>query len=548
MEYKLLTPAQVWQEFNDSKEALNAQTLEEGQVDGLSVSYASFNALSVADGEVTAVAQITRASASNKYILIVQNYKKAVQQEVVADLARKGYTVVVPDCSAIGEKYKTVFPNSLAYGNVDQAGEHLTYVCPTAKDTCQYLYSVIVRRTITYIIEALSGKEILLMGIGDGTEVAMQVAGMDERICGLTLINGAGYKEYKSLNKYGNKQELQINQRLLCWLTGVASVAYAKHVKAPVFVAICSNSKSADIDRLSNLFGLFQENHARINITPRGVDTIRAEAYKSMLMWIDDVFNKNDIPSRPKIDIRASEENLYLDIYGDSCRNIKEITAYYSYGEYDHLVRNWYEQKCEAVSKSQYLVKLDIVNDEGPIFAFCQITYKDGFSMSSFEDYTELDGLQLKKTADELSRIVYEGAAGIGGFSEESNNDIFLEDGIAQQLTPLGLKGVTSASGELVNYEIGRQAEYNKGRILQIDVYSQKEVNLGIKLLVKFDETVEEYVTEGFLKGSSGAFISQKFSANEFKNSKLMALEDWDKVKAIKIDGKEIIIGKILFI
>lgn len=112
----------------------------------------------------------------------------------------------------------------------------------------------------------------------------------------------------------------------------------------------------------------------------------------------------------------------------------------------------------------------------------------------------------------------------------------------------MGLKGVTSASGELVNYEIGRQAEYNKGRILQIDVYSQKEVNLGIKLLVKFDETVEEYVTEGFLKGSSGAFISQKFSANEFKNSKLMALEDWDKVKAIKIDGKEIIIGKILFI
>lgn len=548
MEYKLLTPAQVWQDFNESQEALSEKTLEEYQVDCLSVSHVSFNALSASDGEVRAVAQITKSAAGDKYILIVQNYKKAVQTEVVQDLARQGYTVVVPDCSAIGERHKTVFPESLAYGNIEQAGEHLTAVCPTAKDTCQYLYSVIVRRTITYINEVLSGREILLMGIGDGTEVAMQVAGMDKRLCGLALINGAGYKEYKNLNKYGNKQELQINQRLLCWLTGVASVAYAKHVDAPVFVAICSNSKNADIDRLSNLLGLFKENQARINITPRGVDTIRADAYKSMIMWIADVFGKNDIPTRPKIDIRASEENLYLDISADSCRNIKEITAFYSYGEYDHLVRNWYEQKCEAVSKSQYLVKLDIVNEEGPIFAFCQVTYKDGFSMSSFEDYTELNGLKLKKTADNLSRIVYEGSTGIGGFAEESSNDIFLEDGVSQKHTPLGLKGVTSASGELVNYEIGRQAVFNKGRILQIDVYSPKEVNLGIKLLVKFEETVEEYVAEGFLKGSVGAFVSQKFSANEFKNSRMMALEDWDKVKSIKIEGKDIIIGKILFI
>lgn len=548
MEYKLLTPAQVWQDFNENQEVLQAQTLEEKQIDGLSVSHVSFSALSALDGEVRAVAKITSSQSGGKYIIIVQNYKKAVQQEVVDDLAREGYTVIVPDCSAIGQKYKTTFPESLAYGNIDQAGEHLTAVCPTAKDTCQYLYSVIVRRTITYINEVLSGKEIMLMGIGDGTEVAMQVAGMDKRLCGLVLINGAGYKEYKNLNKYGSKQELQINQRLLCWLTGVASVAYAKHVDAPVFVAVCSNSKNADIDRLSNLLGLFKENQARINITPRGVDTIRAEAYKSMLMWIADVFGKNDIPSRPRIDIRASEENLYLDIFADSSRNIKEITAFYSYGEYDHLVRNWYEQKCEAVSKSQYLVKLDIVNDEGPIFAFCQITYKDGLAMSSFEDYTELNGLQLKKTAGELSRIVFEGAAGIGGFSEESSKDIFLEDGVSLQRTPLGLKGVASASSELVNYEIGRQAAFNKGRILQIDVYTPKEVNLGIKLLVKFGETVEEYVAEGFLKGSGGAFVSQKFSANEFKNSKMMALEDWDKVKAIKIAGKDIIIGKILFI
>lgn len=548
MEYKLLTPSQVWQDFNDSQQDLNHQVLEEYQEDGLSVRYVSFNALSAADGDVIAVCKVTKVEPSDRYILIAQNYKKSVQAEVVADLARRGYTVVVPDFSAIGEKHKTVFPESLAYGDIEKAGEHLTAVSPTAKDTCQYLYSVIVRRTITYIKDILVGNEILLMGIGGGTEVAMQVAGMDKRICGLALINGAGYREYKNLNKYGNKQELQIDQRLLCWLTGVASVAYAKHIDAPVFVAICSNSKRADIDRLSNLLGLFKENQARISITPRGGETIRAQSYQSLTMWIEDIFNKNDIPERPKIDIRASEENLYLDIIGDGSRHIKEVTAYYSYGEYDHLIRNWYEQKCEAVSKNQYLVKLDTVNDSGPIFAFCQITYKDGFSMSSFEDYIELDELQLKKTADNLSRIVYEGAAGAGGFVEESEKEIFLETGLNEQRTPLGLKGVASSSGVLVNYEIGRVAAYNNGRILQIDAYSSKEVTLGIKLLVKFGDTVDEYTTESLLKASGGAFVSQKFSANEFKNSKMMALEDWEKVKAIKISGEDIIIGKIIFI
>lgn len=543
-----MTPAQVWQDFNADGEELQAQSLEEYTENGLTVSCVSFNALSTPDGAVIVAAEVTRITPSNRYIIIVQNYHKRVQAEVVADLAGRGYTVVVPDCSGIGKEYRTTFPESLSYGNIEKAGEHLSAVCPTAKDTCQYLYSVIIRRAVTYINDALGGKEVLVMGIGDGTEVAMQVAGMDKRVCGLALVNGAGYKEYKNLNKYGGKQELQIDQRLLCWLTGVASVAYAKHVDVPVFVAVCSNSKKADIDRLSNLLGLFKENQARISITPRSGDTIREQSYKSLAKWMDDVFYGRTVPERPKIDIRASEGNLYLDIYADSCRNIKEIIAYYSYGEYDHLVRNWREQKCEAVSKSQYLVKLDTVQSQGPMFAFCDITYKDGFGMSSFEDFAELDGLQLRKTDDSFSRIVYEGSMGTGGFSEESSKDILLEDSLALKQTPLGLKGVVCDAGELVNYEIGRLAAYNKGRILQIDVYSATELTLEITLLVKKGETIDEYAVESCMKGSSGAFISHKISASEFKNSRMMALEDWDNIKAIRIAGNGVIVGKIIFI
>lgn len=549
MEYKIMTPIQVWQDYNEEEE-LELYRNENIIDKEYGFSTYTINAMNTDDGAVKAVVNVAQkiGRVATKAILIVQEYHREVDKEVIRSLAQEGYVVVVPDCSSIGQQYKTTFPDSLSYGAIDKAGEHIIKVCPTAKDTCQYLYSVITRRTITFITSELHINDIVLMGIGDATEVAMQVAGCDSRLKGLVCVNGSGYKEYLNLNKYGNKKELVIDEQLMCWLTGVAAVAYAKHISVPVLFAISSNSKQTDIDRLPNLLGLLKEKHSNIVITPRSSGSISYYAYKTIIKWMEQVFEKGILLQRPKIAINVSEGAVYAEVKADRSKDIKDVYVYYSVGEYDHQVRNWQKSECQTISKNQFIAKLDISQQSGPLFAFCDIIYKEEFSLSSMQTFVELEDLDIKPTEAISSRIVYEGSMGIDSFTEESEKAILLQNSIMVEKTPIGLKGVTSEYGELISYDIGRFGQYNKGRILQIDVYSNKDISLEIKLIVKKDDFVEEYSASSYMIAGSGAFTGHKFSSNDFKNTRMLPLEDWVDVKAIKICNKHVIIGKILFI
>jgi hypothetical protein len=548
--YKIMTPAQVWQDYDAEKESLETLINDEYKENlYLHRSY-TITACTVEDGKVRVGVRVTQniKLRRKKAVLIVQEYRKKVQKKVVKDLADMGYKVVVPDCTGNDISYKTTFPPSLKYGNIAEAEEHISQVCPTAKETCQYLYSMVVKRTITFIKKELGIDDIIVMGIGDATEVAMQVAGSDIRLKGLVCINGAGYREYIGLNKYGEKNELEIDHKLMCWLTGVAAVAYAKHIQVPIMIAISSNGREADIDRLSNLMMLLKENQANIVITPRSADSISHQAYMTTLNWIEDIFSKRKSLKNPKTQIRASDGLIYADVKADKSKDIKEVAVYYSYGEYDHLVRNWHKKVCDAISPDQFLAKLDVGVTEGPIFAFCKVEYHDGIALCSLEDYQELAEFEIKKTVDLDSRIVYEGAMGTGSFAEEADKAILLKSGLMVASTPLGLKGVMSNYGELINYQIGAKAPFNKGRILQIDAYSYEDIDLEIKLVAKEDDKVEIFAVTSPMQTGDGAFVSHKFLPNDFKNSIMMPLEDWDKIKAIKIVNKNVIIGKIIFI
>lgn len=544
-----MTPVQVWQDY-DAQGELDLYCNKESVDKNYCFSTYTFSALKVEDGSLKAVVDVVKSTkvVSDKAVLIVQEYHKTTQKAVIKNLIDQGYTVVIPDCSGIGKKYKTEFPPSLSYGKIENAGDHIKMVCPTAKETCQYLYSLITKRAITFINRELNINDIIIMGIGEASEVAMQVVGSDKRPKGLVCLNGAGYKEYLHLNKFGNKKELEIDQQLLCWLTGVASVAYAKHIEVPVMIALSSNSRYIDIDRLPNLLALLKEKSTSIVITPGSCNSISHYAYNTIVAWMDDVFNNRKLLKRPKISLNVSEGAVYAEVNADRSKDIKQVYVYYSVGEYDHLVRNWQKVECQSISKTQFIVKLDITKNKGPLFAFCDIIYKKDLSMSSLETYVELEDLDITALSATASRIVYEGNMGINSFTEESDKAILLKSGIKTKKTPMGLLGVTSDYGELISYDIGRYGEYNKGRILQIDAYSDKDVILEIKLTVKNGDLVEEYIASSSMIAGSGAFTSHKFFANEFKNQKMLSLDDWDNVKAIKFTNSGIIIGKILFI
>ena len=104
------------------------------------------------------------------------------------DLVNSGYLVVMPDLTGISNP-RTNYPLSLEYGYIDKAGDRIKKVMPTPMDTCQYLYTVIVRRTLVFIRETFGFADSVLLGMGDAVEVAMQAAGVSKNVRGLACFS-----------------------------------------------------------------------------------------------------------------------------------------------------------------------------------------------------------------------------------------------------------------------------------------------------------------------------------------------------------------------
>ena len=95
------------------------------------------------------------------------------------------------------------FPESLEYGLYEKAGDHIKKVMPTAKETSQYLYTIIARRTLTFVKRVVSDGKIIVMGLSDAVEIAIAVSALEKDVVdGLACLNGAGYREYIKQNRY----------------------------------------------------------------------------------------------------------------------------------------------------------------------------------------------------------------------------------------------------------------------------------------------------------------------------------------------------------
>jgi hypothetical protein len=541
----LLTAPQVWDNYDPNELDLEANF---HQTEENCKTY-SYLAKKSTDGDVYAQIKVHYPSFdSNKVVLLVKNYGKYIQQEVVIDLVNKGYIVCIPDYDGCTDNTFTSFPQSLEYGYFNKTGEHINKVCPTALETCQYLYAVILRRAITFINDFLSKKEIVCIGFDKGVEVAMQVTAEDKRILGLACINGASYNEYIGHNKYGNDNELQIDDELMSWLTGVSSIAYAKHINVPVLFAVGSNGMQSDIDRISNIFKLIPNDNIRLVISPRYLDNIDSKSYNTVLSWLEITFVYSKLPKLPVISTNINKEGaVYANINIDSCIKVDEINVYYSYGDYNHATRYWEDEKGEAISIDEYIAKLEIGEAQAPLFSFAEVKYKNGITLSSIPFYQALSGHNVKISRYRLNPIVFQYSMDEGEFTEVNENSIVLENSLIEGVIPMGLKGLKCQNGAMVSFAIGTKNNIPNDKLLQIDTYSElKNYDLNISIITG-GEISKEFTAIKSVE-TVNTFVSERFVANDFKDKDFMPLEDWSKVKGIKINNSNVIVGKIIYV
>ena len=552
MDYKIMLPQTIWQDYDASQEELDAKLVGEQTNDSAKSTQYRFIGLTTDDGNINvAVKVVSPLESSDRAIVMVEEYHREPSEALVLDLVASGYTVVIPDISGV-HKETTTFPESLYYGAYDKAGEHIEKVCPSAKDTCQYLYAIIVKRTLEFVKKELNLQEIALVGLGNAVEVAMIVAGTGAQVKGLACINGAGYREYIRLNKYGSEKELVLDEERMCWLTGIASVAYAKHVTAPTFIALGSNSELVDMDRVENLTALL-DSDTHVVISPMAGNFILPDAYLGFKIWLKSIFDDNMLPEIPKIDIRVSEEGkIYFDVDCDPSAMVNKVTVYYSTGDYNHEIRAWNKEDGICISfNNKYIASPTVYDEKAPLFAYAEVQYESGLTLTSLPEYVELKGLPIIPCAKKkIGRnvIIYQPSQGKGSFVEDCDREVLMADGIETFTTKRGAMGIRSKHGSLKTYHFAPSDCDNEEKILQIDIYTQEFTRACVTLYVDTEDGTRAYSAEDNVQDTKGLFVSYMFRKSDFKDNKLMPLTDWAEVKALSVKGEGIAISNILFI
>lgn len=549
MEYKILLPQIIWQDYNPESQALEAY-LEDTASDGnISIKTYKFTAHTVDGEKLTAAVKVYNSLADFKRTaLIVQEYHRTPTKELLYDLALSGYTVVVPDISGVADP-PTVFPEAVKYGKFSEAGDHIKKVMPTAKETCQYLYTVIVKRTLYFIKEVVAPYPVALIGLGDAVEVAMQVAGSGSKVDALACLNSGGYREYIKLNKYETGKELEMDEERISWLTGVASVAYAKYVTAPVFIALGTNSEKSDMDRLENLIALIPGDRVYTSLSPRAGDFLLPNAYRTLKIWLSRMLSGEAFPDCPKIAARVNEDGkIYVDADCDPGSMIERVSFYYSYGEYNHEIRDWNRTDGIAVSFNEYISTIEVTDADAPLFVFAEAKYENGITLTSPLEYMELAGQPVKAKPVKPSRIVYDSSEGKSDFVECYKGEVLMSYGLEIVTTPSGTKGIKARHGSLKTYNIDTRLSSNTDSLLQVEVYSERECEAEIVLREKTKDGIKRYCATINIDDTKGFFIANKLKLTDFKDERFMPLTSWVNIRSIEINGMDIVIGNILFI
>lgn len=540
---EMMTPAQVWAGYDPQTEDLKAKLLSEEE------SKRTYAYFAISKGEEAVVIELnvfTPAAPTKKTVLLIGEYDRLPQQDLIDDLLSKNYLVCYADYSAIKQNTTTSFPPCFCYGKYANAGEHIKKLSPSAKDTCQYLYSVIIRRAITFINQELSQKEIVLVGIKSGVEIAMQVAGMDNRILALACIGGAGYMEYLDKPKYAGEENL-LSDELMAWLTSVSSVAYAKHIKIPTLFSVGSNGKLNDIDRLSNIIALMPKSDARINISPRHIDNISKKSYLNFIKWLEGVFLYSTPPEIPVMDINVNSEGaVYASIKPDSSIEISGVKVYYSYGDNNHTTRYWFSALGEKAGEADYLAKMAVSQENSHLYAFCEVTYRNGIVLSSIVYHIDLSNFKIKTEIISNNPIVFQYSTHEGNFTEVREDAVIINDSISENELPIGIKGLKCSHGSMVTF-FKPCSELSDTKLLQIDTYSEsKTYNLSITIICCKGERKEYYCEKTI--SVSDSYFSLRLNVNDFKDKDYLPLDTWQCVRGLIINSIGVTVGKIMFI
>ncbi len=531
-----LTAKEIWADFTPD-EPLDVQT-QDNKI--------SFRAKKCPDGDLRVqIGVYLPETPAKRAVLLVREYGKKCQMGIVEQLTKDGFAVFLPDYCGVLDDTLTSFPASLSYGKTGCGGQHMTTVCPTAKETCNYLYSLILRRSLTFIKQEYSLDKTIIVAIRSGVEYAMQVAGCDDRVLALACLGSTGYKELLSESYFkGDRPTLTPEQ--LAWMVGVSGATYLIGRDLPLFVGIGSNDSLSDPDRMHSLAQLVGEDNLRFFVCTGYSDNVDAACFSTLRKWLRLTFLDAKLPSSPHCHLNPNAEGVvYAEVKADVCSPICAASVCYAADDYNHETRNWTKVVCETVGKGEYIARIPITRENQVVFIYPEITYENGVSLTGPVSCSDFTNKNLVITDESSDNVIYSYGDPKSEFKESNEEPVLFADNLKTVTIPVGLKGICNPNGEMVLFIGEATVDIDEEQIFQIDCFSEDN-----------DFTLDVYLTD--LNGCKyyaskkmytvSTFEAAMFSHTDFKDERFRPLRSWKTIKRFTVAGKNTVISRLLFV
>ena len=541
MPNKILTPVTLWSGFDDTL-PVEGTVSEETTEDNVILRYVRFPGRE-AGGErvnIFAVFAMPDKGGTLPAVLVMPDCCRTADRELAKLFARKGYAVLMPDYRGAWEDTPgyTVYPKAVPYANLRQAGRHIDYADETAQETSWYEWVAVARYALRYLRSLDCIGRIGAVGLKAGGEIVWQLAATAEGLSCAVPVCAGGWRAYRGVHKFGQDNDLAMDDERYRFLAGVESQAYAPYARCPVLMLCSTNDENFEADRAFDTYARINPDAdksfffaVRYNgfIGKRGLDDLFAflgKYLKGMEMFI---------PAPLEICIDEDGEDLVARVRLDRDGEVSGVHAYMAEDNPDSDTRDWALCPLKRVDEEgDMLFYLNAYKGAARVYAFAGAEYSSGFCVSSKIAVKKVEHGYANMT--DRCRILYASGEGAGSFAPDDVESSLLAgcflygDPAPVRLAdgPHGIKGAYSPYGlRLYRFGDGRYRPAENA-LLKFDVYSPADAELTVSLCVCEGEQ-KSFFTRVLHVPGGDCWTNHVLGAKDFKDGVNMPLQSFSR-------------------
>ena len=527
IESKFLTSAQLWQDFDRTKDPLGVTYVEQRTEEyGITVRSLFFDALSEAEGAVRAYARILTPQdyEGEKFILYLPSPDSDIDPfDEASTMADLGYQVGYVDLRGIGD-LSTQYSGCFSYGRWEEAKDNLYLATPSALVNPTFLWTKIVARFVTLLETYYPRCRVVAFAERLSSLVVWPLVASVPMLAGVSVLGTGLVEEDVS-------SEAEENQRK--WAIALSPQTYARRTHIPMMVVTATNHYSRSFDKIHDLVALMPEEGLCSTVISHGLRRqISLTSVNTLWQWIESQYkSKAPLPHIPTLSYALSDGQVHFSVVVDDSQEVESVYVHYSFNEENPEYRSWHTKVGDG---SPVSVRVGV--RDRSIVAYTQVNYKGGIQLSSPCVSIQLPD-ELPRARMTPNKLLYDTSMPPAFFAETKVVNLSLRVfGIVT--APDGIAGVCTHEGRLISYCVGESNRLLAEGELQISAYCTSERTIDVVLTVEEDGKYRDYTASVYLKGD-GSWQRIRLASDDFRDEVMLPLTGWQGMKKIEFRGAE---------